>query len=77
MLNANPDLNVTLELWNTLENKYIQQGWSIILPYIRYNQLLFLPMTDTIITKDNVCSLPSYDPDSKPFPKVLRYKGCK
>ena len=46
LVRANPDLNLTLELWNLMENKYIAQAMEIILPPILVNQLIFIPMID-------------------------------
>ncbi len=49
---------------------------EVILPYIKVNQLIFLPQIDTKITKDNVKLLPSYE-NYKPLHNLIKYKGCK
>eukprot|EP00347_Sterkiella_histriomuscorum_P000824 403374374 len=61
MIKANPDLSMTLELWNMMENKHIAQALEIVLPTVRHNKILYIPMTDIILTKDNIDKLPLYD----------------
>lgn len=58
---ANPDLNLALELWNMLENKFIMQAFELSLPAIRINKKIFIPMVDTIITRENVHILPIFE----------------
>lgn len=48
MINANPDLNFALELWNMLEGKWIKNGMEIIMPSIKINKKIYIPMIDVI-----------------------------
>ena len=59
LMNANPDLDLAIQLWNSLENQWLQQAMEVILPTIKINKLIYIPMTDTILTRDNVHQLPS------------------
>lgn len=58
MMIANPDLKLALELWNMLENKFIMQAFELGLPSIKINRKIFIPMVDTIITRENIKELP-------------------
>lgn len=40
-----------------LENKYIAQAFEVILPSIRVNKKLYIPMLDELITRDNIDKL--------------------
>lgn len=51
---SNPDINLALELWNMLENKFILQVFELSLPSVKINKKIFIPMIDTIITRDNI-----------------------
>jgi hypothetical protein len=46
LINANPDLNLARELWNMLENKWIRQGMEVIMPSIKINKKIYIPMCD-------------------------------
>lgn len=61
LVNANPDLNLTRELWNMLENKLVQRAMEILIPSIKVNKKIFIPMVDTILTRDNICNLPKFE----------------
>ena len=61
LLIANPDLNLARQLWNMLENKYIMQAFELSLPSIRINKKIYIPMVDTVLTRENVCHLPKFD----------------
>ena len=54
LINANPDMNLARELWNMLESKWIRQGMEIIIPSIKVNKKIYIPMTDTVMTRDNI-----------------------
>ena len=58
MVNANPDLNLAKDLWNMLENKWLRQGMEIIMPSIKVNHKICIPMTDVIFTRENINALP-------------------
>ena len=60
-MNANPDINVARELWNILDSKLIQQGMDLIMPSIKLNKKIYIPMIDTILTKDNIGTLPQFE----------------
>ena len=60
LINANPDMNLARELWNMLENKWIRQGMEIIMPSIKVNKKIYIPMTDTIITRENIDKLTDF-----------------
>ena len=51
MIKANPDLSMTLELWNMMEQKTVAQAMQITLPLIRKNKIIYIPMIDTILTR--------------------------
>ena len=61
MIKANPDLSMTLELWNMMENKHIAQAMEIVFPNIKYNRIIYLPMLDTIMTRENIYHLPKFN----------------
>lgn len=58
---ANPDLDLAREIWNLLESKYIKKAFSKILPNIKINNKIYIPFVDTMVTNENVNSLPSYN----------------
>jgi Hormone-sensitive lipase (HSL) N-terminus len=60
LINANPDMNLARELWNMLENKWVRQGMEIIMPSIKINKKIFIPMTDVIMTRENISNLPDF-----------------
>ena len=60
LINANPDMNLARELWNMLENKWIRQGMEIIMPSIKVNKKIYIPMTDTILTRENIDKLTDF-----------------
>jgi hypothetical protein len=60
LINANPDMNLARELWNMLENKWIRQGMEAIMPSIKVNKKIYIPMTDTIMTRENIDKLPDF-----------------
>eukprot|EP00347_Sterkiella_histriomuscorum_P001768 403370757 len=60
LLNSNPDMNLAIELWNLLENKYVQQAMEIVIPSIKLNKKIFIPMIDTILTRENIDKLPKF-----------------
>lgn len=61
MVNANPDMNLTRDLWNILENKLVQNSMEIIMPGIKINKKIYIPMVDTIITRSNIQNLPIFE----------------
>ncbi|CDW87878.1 hormone sensitive [Stylonychia lemnae] len=65
LINANPDLNLSVELWNLLDNKIVMQAMEILLPSIKINKKIYIPMIDTILTKDNIKKLPSFEDEKK------------
>ncbi len=69
MIKANPDLSLTLELWNMMENKTIAQAMEIVLPNIRTNRVIYIPVVDTILSRDNITNLPTYI-NQRPFQNV-------
>ena len=65
-VNANPDMNLAIELWNMLENKIVSQALEIIIPKVKVNRKIYIPMVDTILTRENIDDLPKYtDSDFK------------
>lgn len=60
LINANPDMNLARELWNMLENKWIRQGMEIIMPSIKVNKKIYIPMTDIVITRENIDKLTDF-----------------
>jgi Hormone-sensitive lipase (HSL) N-terminus len=62
LINANPDLNLARELWNMLENKWIRQGMEVIMPSIKVNKKIYIPMCDTVMTRENINCLPCFKP---------------
>jgi|LauGreDrversion4_2_1035121.scaffolds.fasta_scaffold94654_2 hypothetical protein len=60
LINANPDMNLARELWNMLENKWIRQGMEAIMPSIKVNKKIYIPMTDTVMTRENIDKLPDF-----------------
>ena len=54
LVNANPDMNLARDLWNILENKLVLQAMEIILPSVKINKKICLPMCDTLITRENI-----------------------
>ena len=60
LINANPDMTLARELWNMLENKWIRQGMEIIMPSIKVNKKIYIPMTDTILTRENIDKLTDF-----------------
>jgi hypothetical protein len=51
LINTNPDMNLAIELWNILENKWIRQGMEIIMPSIKVNKKIYIPMTDVVMDR--------------------------
>ena len=60
LINANPDMTLARELWNMLENKWIRQGMEIIMPSIKVNKKIYIPMTDTILKRENIDKLTDF-----------------
>lgn len=58
LVTANPDLPRILQLWNILENKYLQQATEIvplILPSIKVNKKIGIPMLDLpLMTREKI-----------------------
>lgn len=46
-----------------LDNKYVLQAFEIILPSIKVNQKLYIPMLDASLTPATLNSLPKYFPE--------------
>ena len=65
LINANPDLNLARELWNMLENKWIRQGMEVIMPSIKVNKKIYIPMCDLVMTRDNINKLPTFKPSKE------------
>ena len=59
MVNANPDMNLTRDLWNILENKLVQNSMEIIMPGIKINKKIYIPMVDTITVSYTHLTLPT------------------
>ena len=59
-------MNMARELWNMLENKWLQQGMEIMMPSIKVNKKIWIPMCDTVLTRENICSLPNYKQGGSP-----------
>lgn len=34
---------MTLELWNMMENKLVAQAMEVVLPFIKVNEIVYLP----------------------------------
>lgn len=66
MIKANPDMGMTLEIWNMMENKNISQALEITLPLVKHNKIIYVPMTDTIFTRENVLELPTLESQGVP-----------
>ena len=60
LVNANPDLNLTLELWNMLENKFLIKAMLLTTPIMKVHERICIPMVDTIMTRENIGSLPVF-----------------
>lgn len=60
MVNANPDLSLARELWNLMENKWVQKGIELVLPNVKLNKKIWVPMCDEVITRDNVHKLKKF-----------------
>lgn len=58
LVNANPDLDLARELWNMLENKVILKGMEVVIPSVKINKKVYLPMCDVIMTRENIWNLP-------------------
>jgi hypothetical protein len=59
--NANPDMNLARELWNMLENKWLQRSMEIIMPSVKVNKKIWVPMVDVVMTRDNIDALPRFE----------------
>ena len=59
-MNANPDLALAIELWNMMENKYLLNAMEISMPSIKVNKKIYIPMTDMVMTRDNLDKLPVF-----------------
>jgi len=44
-----------------LENPILSRVLNIVLPSIRINSLIYIPMTDEVLTKENLGKLPALD----------------
>ena len=55
---ANPDLELAREVWNLMENQTIMTIMEVGLPSIQINHKIYVPMIDTLITKENIMDLP-------------------
>eukprot|EP00347_Sterkiella_histriomuscorum_P013953 403362725 len=62
---ANPDLDLAREIWNLLESKYIKKVFGKFLPNIRINKKIYIPMTDVVMTLENINDLPVFDQEYK------------
>ena len=60
LVNANPDLNLTLELWNMLENKFLIKAMVLTAPMLKVHERMCIPMVDTILTRENIGDLPVF-----------------
>ena len=58
---ANPDLDLAREIWNMLESTYVKKLLAKTLPNIAINKKVYIPMTDTILTLDNIDHLPMHN----------------
>lgn len=54
-------MNLAIELWNLLENKFVQKAMEIIIPSVKINKKIYIPMLDTLITRDTIGNLPVFD----------------
>ena len=57
---ANPDLDLAREIWNMLESRYLKKVFAKTFAYIGVSKKIYLPMTDTIMTGDNINNLPKH-----------------
>lgn len=62
---ANPDIDLAREIWNMLESKYIKKLFANFLPNIHTNKKIYIPMTDIILSHDNIWNLPKFDEGKK------------
>ena len=60
MVAMNPDLTQTQEMWNMMESKLIIKSMETMMPKVKVNKKLLIPMMDTIITRENVSSLKKF-----------------
>lgn len=65
LVNANPDLNLAIELWNLLDNKFVSHALEVMMPSIKNNKKIYIPMVDTIITRENIDKLPKFESERK------------
>ena len=50
MFMSNPDMDLCLKVYNIPETEFIQKLTEVTLPKIKMHQVVYLPMTDTILT---------------------------
>lgn len=60
MVTTNPDLVQTMELWNMMESKFVMKSMEAMMPSVKINKKLYIPMLDTIFTRENLGSLPVF-----------------
>ena len=80
LLCANPDLNLTIELWNLLEQPMVVQALEIVMPSIKVNKKIYIPMVDTLLTTENINKLPTYEKiieESKEELKDLEFENIE
>ena len=41
-------------MWNMMESKLVLKSMETMMPKIKVNKKIFIPMLDTVITRDNV-----------------------
>jgi len=54
MVAMNPDISQTQELWNMMERPFILKSMETLMPKIKINKSLYIPMLDTVLTRENV-----------------------
>lgn len=51
-------MELARSVWNLLENKYLMSMFELGLPSIQTNHKIYIPVLDTVLTKDNIMNLP-------------------
>ena len=54
LANTNPELEVARDLWNLMDSEWMQHAIKIIMPSIKVNKKIYVPMVDTVLTRDNI-----------------------
>jgi hypothetical protein len=64
---ANPDLEIARGIWNLLENKVAKGLLGVVLPKIKVNNKIYVPMLDNpeLFTKKDIGQLPAFDLESR------------